>query len=57
MLISISKNILGIVMDMIQNETFSLRNGSGFGKNVIIISADMSSSAHDYNKKIYFDSW
>ena len=38
-------------------ETFSLCNGSGFGKNVIIITADMSSSAHDDSKKIYFDSW
>ena len=30
--------------------TFSLSNGSGFGRNVIIFGADMSSSVHDHNK-------
>ena len=32
--------------------SFSLSNGSGFGKNVIIFGADMSSPVHVCNKKI-----
>ena len=31
--------------------TFSLSNGSGFGKNVIIFGADLSSYMHVYNRK------
>ena len=37
---------------------FSLSDGSGFIKNVIILGANMSSSVHIKNKKKkYFDSW
>ena len=36
--------------------TFSLLNSS-FGKNVIIFSADLSSSVHVDNKKKYLNSW
>ena len=31
--------------------SFSLSDGSGFGKNIIILGADMSSSVHIDNKK------
>ena len=41
MLLLISKNILDIVLDLIEN---------GFGRNVIILGADMSSSVHPINK-------
>ena len=34
------------------SETFSMSDGSGFGKNVIIFGADTSSSAHIENSKI-----
>ena len=36
---------------------FSLSDGSGFGKNVIIFGADMSLLVHIDNKKSYFDCW
>ena len=36
--------------------TFSFLN-SGFGKNVIIFGADMSSFVHADNKKRYLNSW
>ena len=42
----------GIGFDV--NETFRLCNGNGFGKNVIISGADMSSSVHIDNKKTIF---
>ena len=35
------------------NGTFSLSNGSGFGKNVIIFGVDMNSSVRIDNKKKY----
>ena len=38
-------------------EPFSLSNGSGFGKNVIIFRAVMSSLVHNDNKKRYLDYW
>ena len=37
--------------------SFSLSDGSGFGKNVIIFGVDMSSSVNVNNKKIYLGSW
>ena len=39
----------GIGLD--KHETFSLSDGSGFGKNAIIFVADMNSSVHIDNKK------
>ena len=56
MLILVSILILDIEFDLIGAETFSLPNGE-FSKNVIIFSADMSSSAHDSDKKGSFNSW
>ena len=41
-----------MVLDLMQVEIFCcLSDDSGFGKNVIIFGADMSSSAHIDNKK------
>ena len=37
--------------------SFLLSDGSGFGKNVIIFGAGMSSLIHIDNRKRYFDSW
>ena len=37
--------------------SFSLSDGIGFGKNVIIFGVDMSSSVNVNNKKIYLGSW
>ena len=57
MLILISTNIVATVLDLMRAEVFSLSDGSGFTKNVIIFGADMNSSVHVDNKKKYFDSW
>ena len=47
--------ILDMVFNLIYVELFKMPNG-GFGKNVIIFVADMSSSAHADNKKRYLNS-
>ena len=50
MLILISTIILHMVLDLIEKESFAF--GNGFGKNIIILGADMSSSVHaDYRTK------
>ena len=49
MLILISINIHVMVLDLSEKEAF-LYPGSGFGQNVIIFGADMSSSVHVNNK-------
>ena len=52
MLTLISRNILAMLYGFDVSETFSMSDGSGFGKNVIIFGADTSSSAHIENSKI-----
>ena len=46
-----SYSVYGIGFDACRS--FSSTDGSGFGKNVIIFCADMNSSVHIDNKKIY----
>lgn len=46
------KNILDMTLDLMDiDHSFSLSNGSGFVKNVIICDTDMSSSAHVDNRE------
>ena len=45
----------GIGFDL--HGTFSLSDGSGFGKNAITFGADLSSSAHFDNRKKNYSSW
>ena len=40
-----------MVLDLMHMKGFSLSDGSGFGKNVIILGVDMSSLVHIGNKK------
>ena len=37
--------------------TFSLSNGSGFGKNITVVGVENSSSAPSNNEKRYLNSW
>ena len=56
MLILTSVLILNMVFYLKVQGMFLLSN-SGFGKNVIIIGADMRSSVHVDDKKRYLNSW
>ena len=42
-----------------ERRSFSLSDGSGFGKNVTILGADNSSSVHsdNRNKQVWVDAW
>ena len=51
MLILINVNVLDISFDLMQVDVF-LSVGSGFGKNVIVFNADMSSLLHIDDKKM-----
>ena len=44
-------NVLRYVIEFDTGGGFSLSDGSGFGKNVLILGADKSSSAHVGNRK------
>ena len=60
----LGNSLLGIIKltkdpdpDKYERGSFSLSNGSGFCKNVIIFTADMSSSMHVDNKKRNLNFW
>ena len=47
-------NVLGYLIEFDTGGRFSLSNDSGFGKNVLILDADKSSSLHFGNRKKVF---
>ena len=46
-----SVNMLAVVLDLTHVDCFFFSDGSGFGKNIMILGADMRSLVHIDNKK------